>query len=81
MEHILMTAETAHQLRIVTCLAFGGWQDGLFDPPNRHRGWGDGRESPRGETMTGPYLDTSSSPRRRRRRCKARRPRRPTWLA
>jgi hypothetical protein len=23
MEHILMTAETAHQLRIVTCLAFG----------------------------------------------------------
>jgi hypothetical protein len=45
MEHILMTAQMAYQLRIVTCPAFVGWQDRLFDPPNRYRGWGDGRES------------------------------------
>ena len=47
MEHILMTAGTAHELRMVTCPALGGWQDGPFDPLNRHRGWGDSRESPR----------------------------------
>jgi hypothetical protein len=52
MGHILMTAGTVHQLRIVTCPAFVGWQDRLFDPPNRHRGRGDGREI-RGETITG----------------------------
>jgi hypothetical protein len=47
MEHILMMAGSAHELRMVTCPALGGWHDGLFGPPDRHRGWGDGRESPR----------------------------------
>jgi len=47
MEHILTTAQTAHQLRIVTCPAFCEWPDSLSGPPNRHHGWGDGRESPR----------------------------------
>jgi hypothetical protein len=36
-EHIPIPAQVAHQLRIVTCPAFSGWQDRLFDPPNGHR--------------------------------------------
>ena len=48
-----MMAGTAHELRMVTCPALGGWQDGLFDPLNRHRGCGAMAGKVRGETITG----------------------------